>query len=401
MALVLASGCSPIRGVEAARLLADVARIETAAPAAHAAIRYPGTGEPRRADLYRPERARAALVLVPGAAEAGMRDPRLIGFADALRHRGFLVLVPELAGEDPLQVSAADAGAIADAVRYLTRRAGFHKVGLAALSYAVGPTILAALEPDIRPRIGFILAVGGYHDVVSAITYLTTGAFRQAPQAPWRRHAVDARAKWLFLRANASRIDDPADARTLDEIARRRLADPLADTATLAARLGPQGRAVYRLLVNRDPGRVPALVGALPPRLRHEITALDLASRDLTRLDADLILIHGRNDPLVPYTESLALAQAAGAGRSHVYLLNGLDHVDLNGLGASDIAELLQAAYRLLSERDAPVSAPPPRRRSRRSPGPRRSARARTAPRRRPRPWPAATPSPSPSPESL
>lgn len=357
LALALAAGCSPVRTVEAARLLADVARIGDAAPAERTAITYPGAGGPRRADLYRPEFARAALVLVPGAAEQAMRDRRLIGFADALRRRGFLVLVPALAGDDPLQVSAADAGAVADAVRHLTDTSGFDEVGLAALSYAVGPTILAALEPDIRHDVGFILAIGGYRDIVSAVTFITTGAYRETPEAPWRRRPVDARAKWLFLRANAGRVDDPADARLLGEVARRRLADPGADTGALAARLGPEGRAVYRLLVNRDPDRVPELVAALPPRPRGEIMALDLASRDLTRIEADLVLIHGRRDPLVPYTESLDLARAAGAERSNVYLLNGLDHVDLTGLGFSDIAVLLRVAYRVLSERDGPRTA--------------------------------------------
>jgi hypothetical protein len=373
LVLGVAVGCSPVRTVEAARLLVDIAQVD-ARSAAPATVTYPGTSAPRRADLYRPEAAAAALVLVPGAAERAMRDPRLIGFAEALRRRGFLVLVPALAGEDPLQVSAADAEAIADAIRYLTGSAGFEQVGLAALSYAVGPTILAALEDDTREHVGFILGIGGYHDIVAAITFVTTGAFRESPEAPWRRQPVDARAKWLFLRANATRVDDPDDARLLGAIARRRLADPEADTGALAARLGPEGGAVYRLLVNQDPERVPGLVAALPRRLRGEITALDLASRDLGRLGAGLVLIHGRNDPMVPYTESLDLARAASGGEAGVYLLGGLDHVDLRGLGASDVAVLLRAAYRLLLERDALapsgsgalVSARPPRRRSRR-----------------------------------
>ncbi len=120
----------------------------------------------------------------------------------------------------------------------------------------------------------------------------------------------------------------------------------------------PQGGAVYRLLVNDDPEQVPALVAALPQRLREDIMALDLAPRDLTRLDADLVLIHGRNDPLVPYTESLDLARAAGGKAEGVYLLDGLDHVDLRGLGPSDAIGLLRAAYQVLSLRDAMAEPP-------------------------------------------
>jgi hypothetical protein len=351
--LALAAGCSPVRTFESASLLADIALLDEAQTVERDEVRYAGTGGRRRAQLYHPQRPRAALVVVPGAAERALEDPRLINFADALRHRGFLVLVPELAGPDPLMVSAADADAVADAVRYLDGIAPFDEVGLVAISYAAGPTILAALEDDIRNEIEFVLAIGGYHDIVAAVTYIMTGAFREEQDAPWRTVPTDSRPKWLFLRANAVRVDDPADAHLLREIARRRLDDAQADTGALAARLGREGRAVYRLLVNRDPERVPALVAELPPRLRSEILSLDLAGRDLTRLGADLILIHGRGDPMIPYTESVSLARAARPGSASLYLLGGLDHVNLGALGPGDVATLLRAAYRVLSKRES------------------------------------------------
>jgi fermentation-respiration switch protein FrsA (DUF1100 family) len=110
---------------------------------------------------------------------------------------------------------------------------------------------------------------------------------------------------------------------------------------------------VHALFVNRDPDRVPVLVDDLPSGLRNEIAALDLSRRDLTRLGASLILIHGRSDPLVPYTESLALARSAGPAGSRLYLLDDLDHVDLGAPGLGDLATLLRATYRILAERDA------------------------------------------------
>jgi pimeloyl-ACP methyl ester carboxylesterase len=360
---LLSAGCSPARTVEAAYLLQDVAQVDApasvspypAAPGSRVAVTYAATGTApsRRAHLYLPNGARAALVLVPGAAEAALDDPRLVAFAEALTRRGFLVLVPALADDDAPRVSAADADAVADALHYLTGEHAFPTAGLAALSYAVGPALVAALEDDLHDRVGFIVAIGGYHDIAAAITFATTGAFREGPGAPWRTAPTDARAKWRFLAANAGRVGDPSDARTLAEIARARIADPAVDTGALAARLGAEGRAVHALLVNRDPDRVPALVADLPSGLRDEIAALDLSRRDLTRLGAPLILIHGRSDPLVPYTESLALARAAGPAGARLYLLDDLDHVDLGAPGLGDLATLLHATYRILAERDA------------------------------------------------
>jgi fermentation-respiration switch protein FrsA (DUF1100 family) len=351
MGLVLVAGCSPVRVVEAAGLLSDVARPD--APAQRSRITYAGVATAREGDLYRPARARAALVLVPGATEAALDDPRLQSFAEALRRRDLVVLIPALDGDNPLQVSASDVDAVADGIRYLTQAGQFAQIGIAAPSYAAGPAILAALQDDLRDRVGFVVAIGGYYDITEAITYLTTGAFRESAAAPWRRGAVNERARWLFLQANTDRMDNRRDAATLAGIAGLRLRDPQADTRDLAARLGGEGRDVYRLFTNRDPEAVPRLIDALPPRFAAEIRALDLSARDLSLLQGDLILIHGRDDPLVPYTESLRLAQAAGPERVSVHLLDDLDHVDIGAPGPGDLGRMLSAAYAVLAARDS------------------------------------------------
>jgi hypothetical protein len=73
----------------------------------------------------------------------------------------------------------------------------------------------------------------------------------------------------------------------------------------------PKGQSVYALLTIRDPNRVHDLIGQLPPPIREEMKALDLSRRDLSSLQARLVIMHGRTDPMIPFTESVALAQAA------------------------------------------------------------------------------------------
>jgi pimeloyl-ACP methyl ester carboxylesterase len=345
---IVLAACSPGRTVEAVGLLTDIAGAAPSAEIVRRDVAY-GADPVRRAHLYERPGARATLVLVPGAAEDALEDPRLLGFADALSQRGFRVLVPELAGEDALQVSAADAEAVADALRALPPAA--QPIGMAALSYAAGPTTIAAMEPDVREKVSFILSIGGYHDILESIAYLTTGAFREGPGTAWRAGPVDPRAKWIFLEANAVRVGNAADAARLRAIARARLAGQ--SSAGTEARLGPEGRRVLALFLNRDPDRVPALVAALPPAMRADIEALDLARRDLDALEARLILVHGRDDALVPYTESVALARRLGPGRARLHLLRNLQHVDLDAPGPGDALSLLRVAYSVLAERDA------------------------------------------------
>jgi hypothetical protein len=358
--------------VEAGDLLGDIAtgsgesRLKRGTPApSRIPIAYRVEDRRRDADLYWPgERARAALVLVPGAAPRGKDDPRLVALASTLARSRFLVLVPDIEAVRALKISAADSVEIADGVRYLGENwtpAKESSVGLVAISYAVGPAILAALTPEARQRVRFIVGVGGYYDVVAAITFFTTGHYRPAPGEPWRYRRPNEYGKWIFARSNAERLSDPADRRLLFELAERKLAQPLADVSFLAARLGPDGASIYRLLVNADPESTAALVAALPAALRSEIEALDLRRRDLSMLEAHLILVHGRDDAIIPYTESVDLA-AAVPGIASLYVVDSLAHVDLAPPGAGDMLLLWQAAYQLLKERDAMPAPIMPRR---------------------------------------
>ena len=97
---------------------------------------------------------------------------------------------------------------------------------------------------------------------------------------------------------------------------------------------------------------MPALIEALPPALIEDLLGLDLAGRDLSRLGVEVILVHGRDDTVIPYTESQALAAAIGAERTAPYLPDNLRHVDLDPGGLADAVTLWRAAYALLSLRD-------------------------------------------------
>ena len=294
-------------------------------------------------------------MLVPGAAERGKDDPRLIALATSLARARFLVLVPDIESLRALTIGPEDTGRIADALRHLGGRDDVPKpdgLGLVAISYAAGPAILAALAPNLRARVGFVLTVGGYYDMEAVVTFFTTGKFRERSTVPWRYMTPNAYGKWVFLRANAGRLDSPRDRWLLAAMARRKLADLEAPLVDLAARLGPEGRSVHALLVNRDPEAVPALIAALPQGLRADMAALDLSRAELFHLEAELILLHGRDDAIIPYTGSLALAAAVPRDRVTLCLVDNLSHVELGTGGLLDAYRLLAATYRLLALRD-------------------------------------------------
>jgi len=345
----------PGRLTDSGRLLGNVLEA-MASPGGTEAVRqriaYTARGTDRIGDLYRGEApAESALVLVPGATPLGLDDPALVGFAGALARSGFLVLVPRLAADDPVRVSAADADPIADALAYLTRRAGVERAGLAAISYAAGPAFLAALQEETRGRIAFLLVIGGYYDITAAVTYLTTGMYRPSPDGPWRDGAVDIRAKWRFLLANADRIG-ANDTALLRRIARLKLRDPTASADHLTALLGAESRSAWDLLANDDPDRVSALINELPGSLRRDLEALDLSRRDFSEIGFSVLLVHGRDDPMIPASESRALADALPPGTARLMVLDSLFHIHLGETGPMDALALARLAYQIVTLRD-------------------------------------------------
>lgn len=357
--LAIVGACSLGRVRESTRVLADIAAAdgpsslkETTTPPVLKTIDFDVQGRRHVGDLYTPPSPLAGLVLVPGLAPAGKDDRRLKAFANSLARARFQVLVPDLPNMRALRVSVGDARIIADAAIHLDSLAPGRPLGMSAISFAVGPMVVALFSPGVADRVNFMISVGGYYDLEAVITFFTTGYYRESPDAAWRYRRPNVYGKWVFVVSNANRLDDPGDRIALMTMAERRLDDPNADISGLAEGLGPQGRAVYALLTNTDPDRVPALLAALPTAVTEEIAALDLKRRDLRALNVAFILVHGRDDQIIPETESMAFADAARPGTADLYLLDSFQHVDPGELALSDKLSLLDAVYTVLGFRD-------------------------------------------------
>lgn len=333
-------GCAPLRGHESMLVLLDAAagaapsRLkQVSAPPTRTPVAYTVDGRPHTADLYLPGSGApaAAIVLVPGAVPHGKDDAQLVAFAQTLARARFAVLAPELAGLRQLRLHPGDARPVADAVVHLASRADLApagRVGIAAFSYAVGPALLAALEPDLRHQVRFILGVGGYHDLAQTVGYFTTGRF--AHDGRWYELEPNPYGTLVLANSSLPYLSAP-DRVILERMVALRLQDRTAAIAPLAPGLGPHGAAVYALLTNTEPGRVAQLLAALPAQLGADLAALSLHDKELAGLQARLILLHGKNDNLIPYPQSIALAAAVPAGSARLFLINRLlGHVDLS-----------------------------------------------------------------------
>jgi pimeloyl-ACP methyl ester carboxylesterase len=355
LVLCFSTCCFPRHPIQAARLLESVAhpeRPQKGKAPRRIPVSYETQGHAHRGDLYVSSQSRGGILLVAGATEQGKNDPRVVTFAAALARANFAVLVPDLVDVRELKVGARDIREIADGFSYLASRSDLAPqgcAGMAAPSYALGPTVLAALEPDIRNQVHFILGIGGYYDLKQVISFFTTGYFRE-DGTRWRHLAPNEYGKWVFALSNADRLSDPSDRETMRVIAKRKMENSDAAVEPLVGQLHGEGHNLFELLTNKDPQRVPELIEKLPQAVRADITALDLSQHDLSALRARLILVHGFVDGLIPYPQSKALARALPPGQARLSLIPGLAHVDIHGLAPADTLKLVCAIDALLAE---------------------------------------------------
>lgn len=359
LALLLA-GCVSAESWEATRLLEDIdaggaptaLKRQTPEPA-RSTERYAVEGRANVADFYHPRQPLGgALLLVPGFTPAGKDDPRVVELARSLTRARFLVMVPQVQGSRELRVRLEDSQTIADALRHLKAsrpEAAERATGAVAISYAVGLAALAALEVAEEAPVDFLVGIGGYYDTPAVVTYATTGRFRLPGGGRWQQGEPLDSAKWIFLATNAAVLEHDADRRLLQALGRRCFdaCDP--DIEALARELSPEGRALLALVTNREVARVPALISALPPAAQRQMARLSLATHDLSPLEGRLILVHGRRDPLVPYSESMALARAVPG--SELFLIDGFSHITPEGVGWGGQLQLVSAIQAVLARR--------------------------------------------------
>lgn len=278
-----------------------------------------GSGRALRADLYRPARARGALLLVHGLSPAGRQHPELVRLARALARRGQLVLVPHFDGLAAFQLSGREVDDVRAALAHL-RALSPWPTGVAGFSFGAGPALIAAAD---APGLRMVGAFGGYADLRDVLVFITTGAYRFGDREGVMRQ--EEYNRWKLLALLAGFVDDGADRARLGTIATRRLANPADDTGEDEASLGSPGRAVIALVTNRREDAVPALLAALPVGARRALDSLSPLPV-MPRLAGRLLIAHGAGDESIPYTESLRLAAAAGR-HERALILETFHHV--------------------------------------------------------------------------
>ena len=284
-------------------------------------------GEMREATLYLPRGGGTGpgWVVLHGLTVPGRRHPALLRFVRALAASGAVVFVPDVPPWRALRIDTRAAGeTIAAAVHHLAARPEVRPGGVGVTGFSFGATqaLMAAADPSLHGELRSVVGFGGYCDLPRMVRSLMTGEHEWKGQT--EQLDPDPYGRWIIVGNYVTRVPGYEG---MTEVARLALelaveagrvgkyagwADYDALKARMRATLSPPEQEVWDVIAPPaghtppDLERARRMAGDFAAAALSVDPGLDPQPR-LADVRARVVLAHGHEDRLIPYTESLRL----------------------------------------------------------------------------------------------
>lgn len=266
-------------------------------------------------------------VIAQGLHYEGPDDPRFDRFARALAAAGFRVHAPKLSDYLALRVAEGAARELGDATVAACDEAakdGLPPPALFSISFGSMPAIAVAARTDVGPRLGGLVIFGGYCDFGAAIGFALTGRTEAGAARPF--DPSNAPVVHMHLAG-----DEPDD-RALVEAWRRFVHATWGRPERHDARRGEAARTIADALPAALRDRFLDGCGLAGDPARHLPRARQAAARMtfadprplLPRVAPAVVIVHGRDDDVIPFEESGRIAEALAPGHPRRVILTGL-----------------------------------------------------------------------------
>ena len=293
-------------------------------------IRIEVEGEAVPATLLLPGRRPRELpgwVVLHGVTRPGREHPELVRFAEALAATPAVVLIPEIREWTELRLAPGRALPIIRAgVLALDEReeTAPGRTGLAAFSFGAPQAVIAAAHPSLAGHLAALVGFGSYADLDRIVRFEFTG--RHEWEGVEYHDEPDPYGRWILGANYLSSIPRFADARDVAEAlgrladiaGERRVAasDPQYDEvkSELRGGIAEERRPLFDLFAPPagslpDPGEATIVARELASAIREDSPLAEVVPH-LPKVGVPVHLVHGRDDLLIPFTETLRLRAA-------------------------------------------------------------------------------------------
>lgn len=291
------------------------------------------------------------IVMVHGVHFKGIEEPRLQRFARAVAREGYVVMTPQVDELADYQVAPRSIDTVGAAAVHLRTRLGVRKVGLMGMSFGGGVSLLAAADPRFADDVAFVVAIGAHDDLARVSRFFATNEIEPpfGPTRPLHAHEYGATVL-VYSRVEAffPAEDVPAARHAL----RSWLHEDRGDARKAAAELSPAARAKVEKLFAADLGSIRDEMLAV---LAREPEAMKKVSPhgNLAGLRANVYLLHGDHDSVIPATETLWLAEDVPRDRLRMALVSpAIQHVEIEKPSLADEWALVHFMGEVLADAD-------------------------------------------------
>ena len=286
-------------------------------------VKYQTHAGETHAELYRPGSPgpHPAVLVCLGVVPFGVDHPQIPRLKTALARFGFIALIHWSPAMRDRRLVPEDAEDIAAAYEYLLRRPDVDQSRSGLFGTCVGGSfaLLAAAQPSIRDRVGFVGAFAPYSSLWTLARDITSSTrSNDSSIEPW---PVDPLTREVFVRSMTDTLAPPE--------AERLRGDRAAISEIDLGTLSPDGRAVHAVLAARDRDASEPALQRLPQAMRERLDAMS-PLRHINDITAPLIVVgHDRDDLVVPVGESRRLAAALSGRAGAAYTEYGMfQHAD-------------------------------------------------------------------------
>ena len=259
------------------------------------------------ADLYVPsgEGKHSAVLLFLGVNPAGRDDKRIVGLAEGLARAGIAVMIPWSDTMTQRRIAVEEIDNLVMAFQYLRGLDIIDpdKVGMGGFCVGASLATVAAQDPRIAADVKFVNFFGGYYDARDLIrSVVTHSRYYGDVVEPWEPDSLSVEVVYSHLIEGVSDLEDR-------ELLASRFIAGNRETVVEIEALSPDARAVYALLTRPAPEDVDRLLGQLSPDSLAVLRTIS-PSTNIDQLQARVLIMHDREDDLVPAEESRRLADA-------------------------------------------------------------------------------------------